>query len=86
MIEILLIAILVAVLILLYFQFQNKSSNTDMKFQASLDEKIKLIHDEMGRNREENSKNSLDNRQELSKNLNQFLERGHKICYIFDTI
>ena len=87
MIEILLIATLVTVLILLYFQFQNKSSNTDMKFQASLDEKIKLIHDEMGRNREENSKNSLDNRQELSKNLNQFSEKFERnLKDIKDTI
>ena len=87
MIEILLIATLVTVLVLLYFQFQNKSSNTDMKFQASLDEKIKLIHDEMGRNREENSKNSLDNRQELSKNLNQFSEKFERnLKDIKDTI
>ena len=87
MIEILLVATLVTVLILLYFQFQNKSSNTDMKFQTSLDEKIKLIHDEMGRNREENSKNSLDNRQELSKNLNQFSEKFERnLKDIKDTI
>ena len=87
MIEILLIATLITVLILLYFQFQNKSSNTDMKFQTSLDEKIKLIHDEMGRNREENSKNSLDNRQELSKNLNQFSEKFERnLKDIKDTI
>ena len=87
MIEILLIATLVTVLILLYFQFQNKSSNTNMKFQTSLDEKIKLIHDEMGRNREENSKNSLDNRQELSKNLNQFSEKFERnLKDIKDTI
>ncbi|MAW74902.1 MAG: DNA recombination protein RmuC [Candidatus Marinimicrobia bacterium] len=87
MIEILLIATFITLLISLYLQFQNKSSNSDMKFQTSLDEKIKLIHDEIGRNREENSKNSLDNRQELSKNLNQFSEKFERnLKDIKDTI
>ena len=54
----------------LFLQFQNKSAPADTKFQASLDEKIKLIHDEIGRNRQESNKSSLENRQELSKTLN----------------
>ena len=51
MIEILLIIILLIGVAVLFLQFQNKSNPTDVKFQTSLDEKIKLIHDEIGRNR-----------------------------------
>ena len=63
-----LILLSIAILVL-HLRSQNASSPTDMKFQTSLDEKIKSIHDEIGRNREESNKTSLENRQELSKTL-----------------
>ena len=87
MIETLLIILLVIGLVLLFLQFQNKSDPTDLKFQTSLDEKIKLIHDELGRNREESNKISLENRDELTKTLNQFEEKfGKNIKDIRETI
>ena len=87
MIEILL-AILLMIGLALYLQIQNKSSgNNNIKFQTSLDEKIKSIHDEIARNREESNKNSLENRQELSKSLNQFEEKfGKNIKDVRETI
>ena len=79
MIESLLIILLIATAILIFLQFQNKGSGgSNIKFEASLDEKIKLIHDEIGRNREESNKSSLENRQELSKTLNEFGDRFEK--------
>ena len=46
MIEVLLLILLLATAALLFLQFQNKGSGgTNIKFEASLDEKIKLIHD-----------------------------------------
>ena len=79
MIEALLIILLIIGIILLFLQFQNKpNGNKDLKFETSLDEKIKLIHDEIGRNREESNKSSLENRQELSKTLNEFGDRFEK--------
>ena len=79
MIESLLIILLIATAILIFLQFQNKGSEgSNIKFEASLDEKIKLIHDEIGRNREESNKSSLENRQELSKTLNEFGDRFEK--------
>ena len=79
MIEILLIILLLIGIASLFFQFKNKpTNNKDVKFQASLNEKIKLIHDEFGRNREELNKTSLDNRQELIKTLNEFEEKFSK--------
>ncbi|MBI44773.1 MAG: DNA recombination protein RmuC [Candidatus Marinimicrobia bacterium] len=75
------------VLLALHFKSQNASNPNDMKFQSSLDEKIKLIHDEIGRNREELNKTSLENRQELSKTLNQFEEKfGKNIKDVRETI
>ena len=79
MIESLLIILLIATAILIFLQFQNKGNGgSNIKFEASLDEKIKLIHDEIGRNREESNKSSLENRQELSKTLNEFGDRFEK--------
>ena len=78
MIETLLIILLLIGIALLFLHFQNKSAPTDTKFQTSLDEKVKLIHDEIGRNREETNKTSLENRQELSKTLNQFGDKFDK--------
>ena len=76
MIEILLGILLIIGIALLYLQMQNKpTDNNDIKFQASLDEKIKSIHDEFGRNREESNKTSKENREELTKTLNQFEEK-----------
>ena len=87
MTEILLIILLLITAALLFLQFQNKSTPTDMKFQTSLDEKVKLIHDEIGRNRDESNKTSLENRQELIKTLNQFEEKfGKNIKDVRETI
>ena len=89
MIEIIAILILIISLAILFFQFQNKptDNNNNIKYQSSLDEKIKLIHDEIARNRKETTKNSLDNRQELSKTLNQFEEKfGKNIKDVNETI
>ena len=87
MIEILLIIILIIGITGLFLQYQRKSNSTDIKFQSSLNEKIKLIHDEIGRNREETNKNSLNNRQELSKTLNQFEEKfGKNLKEIKETV
>ncbi len=82
------ILILLSIAILaLHFKSQNASSPNDMKFQTSLDEKVKLIHDEIGRNREESNKTSLENRQELTKTLNQFEEKfGKNIKDVRETI
>tara|TARA_B100000579_G_scaffold403445_1_gene387463 strand:+ start:2330 stop:3538 length:1209 start_codon:yes stop_codon:yes gene_type:complete len=83
-----LLAILLVIGLALYLQMQNKSSgNENIKFQTSLDEKIKSIHVEIGRNREELNKTSLENRQELSKTLNQFEEKfGKNIKDVRETI
>ena len=83
-----LLAILLVIGLALYLQMQNKSSgNENVKFQTSLDEKIKSIHVEIGRNREELNKTSLENRQELSKTLNQFEEKfGKNIKDVRETI
>ena len=87
MIEILLTILLLISFALLFLQFQNKSTPTDTKFQTSLDEKIKSIHDQLGRNREESNKTSLENRQELIKTLNQFEEKfGKNIKDVKETI
>ena len=87
MIEILLTILIIAVSILLFLQFQNKQSPTNVKFETSLDEKIKRIHDELGRNRDESSKSSKEDRQELSKTLNQFEEKfGKNLKEIKDTV
>ena len=73
MIEILLGILTLIGIATLFLLTQKKSDNSDIKFQSSLDEKVKLIHDQIGRNREEASKSSKDNREELSKTLNQFI-------------
>ena len=87
MIEILLGILLITSIAILFFQFQNKSNNTDVKFQSSLNEKIKHIHDGLGRNRDESNKTSKENREELSKTLNQFEEKfGKNLKEIKDTI
>ena len=87
MIELLLIITIIITAAFLFIQFQKKSDNSNVKFESSLDEKIKLIHDEIGRNREEANKVSLDNRQELSKNLNEFEQKfGKNLKEIKDTI
>ena len=87
MTEILLIILLLIGIALLFLQFQNKSAPSDTAFQTSLDEKVKLIHDEIGRNREESNKTSLENRQELIKTLNQFEEKfGKNIKDVRETI
>ena len=69
MIEILLGILTLIGIATLFLLTQKKSDNSDIKFQSSLDEKVKLIHDEIGRNRDEASKSSKDNREELSKTL-----------------
>jgi len=87
MIEILLGILLITSIAILFFQFQNKSNNTDVKFQSSLDEKIKHIHDELGRNRDESNKSSKQNRDELTTTLNQFEEKfGKNLKEIKDTV
>ena len=87
MVEILLIVLLLIGIALLYLQMQSKPADNNIKFQTSLDEKIKQIHNEIGRNREESNKTSLENRQELSKTLNQFEEKfGKNIKDIKETI
>ena len=87
MIEILLGILLITSIAILFFQFQNKSNNTDVKFQSSLNEKIRHIHDGLGRNRDESNKTSKENREELSKTLNQFEEKfGKNLKEIKDTI
>ena len=60
MIEILIGILLITSIAILFFQFQNKSNNTDVKFQSSLNEKIKHIHDGLGRNRDESNKTSKE--------------------------
>ena len=79
MVEILLIILLIIGLFSIYLQLQNKpKGDSNIKFQTTLEEKIKNIHDEIGRNREESNKTSFENRQELSKTLNQFEEKFAK--------
>ena len=87
MIEILLGILLLIGIALLFLQFQNKSNPTDVRFQTSLDEKLKSIHDQLGRNRDESSKTSKENREELTKTLNQFEEKfGKNIKDVIETI
>ena len=88
MIEILLIILLAIGIFLIYLQLQNKpTENNNDNFQATLYEKIKLIHDELGRNREESNKASLENRQELTKTLNDFEEKfGKNIKDVKETV
>jgi len=87
MIEILLGIITLIGIATLFLLTQKKTDNSDVKFQTSLDEKIKRIHDELGRNRDEASKSSKENREELSKTLNQFEEKfGKNIKDVKETI
>jgi len=87
MIEILLGILTLIGIATLFLLTQKKTDNSDIKFQSSLDEKVKLIHDEIGRNRNEASKSSKDNREELSKTLNQFEEKfGKNLKEIKDTV
>ena len=87
MIESLLIAVGLIILVI-FLQMQTKTSNnSNVQFKTSLDEKIKSIHDEIARNRDESNKNSLENRQELSKTLYQFEEKfGKNIKDVKETI
>jgi len=86
MIEILLGILILIGIATLFLLTQKKSNNSDVKFQTSLDEKIKRIHDELDRIRHEFSKSLRDNREELSKTLNQFEEKiGKNLKEIKDT-
>ena len=88
MTNILIMILLLLILFIIYNQLRSKPVNSeDTIFKTSLDEKIKLIHDQLGRNREETNKNSLENRQELIKTLNQFEEKfGKNIKEIRETV
>ena len=88
MTNILITILLLLILFIIYNQLRSKSVNSeDTIFKTSLDEKIKLIHDQLGRNREETNKNSLENRQELIKTLNQFEDKfGKNIKEIRETV
>ena len=79
---------LLLILVIISNQLRSKPVNSeDTIFKTSLDEKIKLIHDQLGRNREETNKNSLENRQELIKTLNQFEDKfGKNIKEIRETV
>ena len=86
MIEILLGILILIGIATLFLLTQKKSNNSDVKFQTSLDEKIKRIHDELDRIRHEFSKSLRDNREALSKTLNQFEEKiGKNLKEIKDT-
>ena len=88
MTNILIMILLLLILFIIYNQLRSKPVNSeDTIFKTSLDEKIKLIHDQLGRNREETNKNSLENRQELIKTLNQFEDKfGKNIKEIRETV
>jgi len=88
MTNILITILLLLILFIIYNQLRRKPVNSeDTIFKTSLDEKIKLIHDQLGRNREETNKNSLENRQELIKTLNQFEDKfGKNIKEIRETV
>mgnify|MGYP001488723232 FL=1 len=88
MTNILITILLLLILFIIYNQLKSKPINSDDTiFKTSLDEKIKLIHDQLGRNREETNKNSLENRQELIKTLNQFEDKfGKNIKEIRETV
>ena len=88
MTNILITILLLLILFIIYNQLRSKPVNSeDTIFKTSLDEKIKLIHDQLGRNREETNKNSLENRQELIKTLNQFEDKfGKNIKEIRETV
>ena len=88
MTNILITILLLLILFIIYNQLRSKPVNSeDTIFKSSLDEKIKLIHDQLGRNREETNKNSLENRQELIKTLNQFEDKfGKNIKEIRETV
>ena len=88
MTNILITILLLLILFIIYNQLRSKTVNSeDTIFKTSLDEKIKLIHDQLGRNREETNKNSLENRQELIKTLNQFEDKfGKNIKEIRETV
>ena len=88
MTNILITILLLLILFIIYNQLRSKPANSeDTIFKTSLDEKIKLIHDQLGRNREETNKNSLENRQELIKTLNQFEDKfGKNIKEIRETV
>ena len=88
MTNILITILLLLILFIIYNQLKSKPVNSeDTIFKTSLDEKIKLIHDQLGRNREETNKNSLENRQELIKTLNQFEDKfGKNIKEIRETV
>ena len=87
MTEILLGIILLIGIVTLFIQFQKKTNTEEVKFQSSLDQKIKHIHDELGRNRDESNKSSKQNRDELTTTLNQFEEKfGKNLKEIKDTV
>ena len=93
MIEILLILIIAIAMLIVYLQFQTKAIQNqptginELEFQTTLKERIKLIYDELGKNRSESNKTSLENRQELTKTLNEFeVKFGKNIKDVRETI
>ena len=93
MTEILLILISAITILIVYLQFQAKSTqnnpkiNNDLEFQATLKERIKQIYNELGKNRSDSNKTSLENRQELTKTLNEFeVKFGKNIKDVRETI